>query len=348
MPPDRFVPALELSRDFYAEAVAPLLTGHRHSAALLGWGSDVLGYDTQRSTDHGWGPRLQIFVNPAGVDAVRGTLAGRLPEEFRGRPVNFGWDQVAPEQHVEVLGLGTWLTGQLGVDPRPGLGPTDWLAIPQQQLLGVVRGAVYADPGRELAAVRTGLQWYPRDVWLWLSACQWRRIFQEIAFTGRAAEVGDELGSKIIAGRLARELMRLWFLQQRSYWPYTKWFGTAFARLPDVDDLGTALDHAVSADDHPQRESGLVEAYRIVAGKHNQLRLTDPVEWSIGPYFGRPYQVLHGGFVEACLAAIGDDRLRKLPLVGSADQFVDSTDVLSASGRTRMLKPFLDRLGRTG
>jgi hypothetical protein len=48
-----FIPAAELSRAFYAEVVRPLLGDRPHGAALLGWGSDVLGYDTERSTDHG-------------------------------------------------------------------------------------------------------------------------------------------------------------------------------------------------------------------------------------------------------------------------------------------------------
>jgi hypothetical protein len=64
-----FVPASELSAAFYRHAVAPVLAGQPHAAALLGWGSDVLGFDTERSTDHGWGPRVLILL-PAG-DADR-------------------------------------------------------------------------------------------------------------------------------------------------------------------------------------------------------------------------------------------------------------------------------------
>ncbi len=62
-----FVPGQELSRLFYEEAVRPILDQHLpgldYSAALLGYGSDVLGYDTIRSTDHGWGPRLVLFLD---------------------------------------------------------------------------------------------------------------------------------------------------------------------------------------------------------------------------------------------------------------------------------------------
>ena len=72
-----FIPGLELSRLFYAEQVRPLLdasfSGLPHSAALIGWGSDVLGFDTARSTDHNWGPRVQLFLadpQPAALAAA--------------------------------------------------------------------------------------------------------------------------------------------------------------------------------------------------------------------------------------------------------------------------------------
>ncbi|GAB3927149.1 hypothetical protein GCM10011575_09280 [Microlunatus endophyticus] len=347
MPTPPFVPALDLSRDFYREVVARLLRDHRHSAALFGTGSEVLGYDTDRSTDHDWGPRLQIFVEPDAVETARAALAGRLPDRFRDRPTRIGSDERAPAHRVDVQPLGSWLVGQLGVDPRGGLDNLDWLAIPQQQLLGVTRGAVYADPDRELQSVRDRLAWYPHDVWLWLLACQWTRIFQEIAFVGRAAEVGDDLGSKIIAARLAREVMRLRLLQHRNYWPYTKWFGSAFAGLPDSDGLAAALGQAVDAVDYPTREAGLVRAYKIIATAHDDLGITDRIDWSIGCYFTRPYAVLHGEFATACRAAIADDQLRRLPLVGSVDQFVDSTDVLSSAARSRLLRDYWDRLGRS-
>ena len=71
-----FLPGRELARAFYEEVVVGLLGDIRHSAGFLGYGSDVLGYDTERSTDHGWGPRLQIFTD-ANLDLAR------LPETFR-------------------------------------------------------------------------------------------------------------------------------------------------------------------------------------------------------------------------------------------------------------------------
>jgi hypothetical protein len=137
--------ARELSRAFYGEVVRPLVAGHRHAAGLLGWGSDVLGYDTARSTDHGWGPRLIVFVDaPDAVEEVQATLDQALPERFRGWPVRYGWDAVPATHWVTVNTLPVWLVDVLGVDATAGMSDLDWLITPQQRLLGVVGGAVYA------------------------------------------------------------------------------------------------------------------------------------------------------------------------------------------------------------
>ena len=163
------ISGLRLSRRFYTHVVAPQLSGIRHSAALLGWGSDVLGYDTARSTDHGWGPRVLVFTDQRPPEL-------ELPVSFDGVPVRFGWAGVEPRSWVTVTRLDEWLLGQLGVDATGEIDVLDWLLFPQQRLLGVTAGAVFADPDGSLVAVRSTLTWYPDEVWRWLLACQWQRI----------------------------------------------------------------------------------------------------------------------------------------------------------------------------
>ncbi|WP_243710283.1 hypothetical protein [Micromonospora sp. KC213] len=92
-----FMPGLQLCGLFYAEAVRPLLEeacpGLRYTAARLGAGSEVLGFDTERSVDHEWGPRLELFLTVDDVDrygeAISALLAARLPKRFRGWPTHF-------------------------------------------------------------------------------------------------------------------------------------------------------------------------------------------------------------------------------------------------------------------
>jgi len=332
-----FVPALELNADFYAEVLAPLLARVPHAAARLGDGSEVLGFDTARSTDHGWGLSVQIFT--ASPTDVRAAIEADLPETFRGWPTRYGWDEVAPQTHVGVSTLADWLTTQLSFDPRSGISTVDWLVVTQQRLLGVTRGRVYADPHGELAAVRTRLAYFPDQVWLWLLACQWQRIAQVEAFPGRAAEVGDELGSRALAGYLVRELMRLAFLYERTYWPYQKWFGSAFSQLQLAGDLDPLLQRVLAATNYPEREAALVPAYELLARKHNAAGVTKPVDATTRTYHDRPFLVLMSDrIVEACQANLTDETLRELPLVGSVDQFADSTDIAAHAGRSASLR----------
>jgi hypothetical protein len=327
--PPRFVPGLDLARAFYEEVVARLVGDAPHAAALLGTGSDVLGFDTERSTDHGWGPRVQVFVDAGAVESVRQAVERGLPETFRGWPTRYGWNDVPVSSHVVVITLESWLRDHLGFDPREGVTTARWLATPQQILLELTAGAVFRDGG-ELQKVRDALVWYPEDVWLWVLACQWRRIDQEEPFVGRTAEIGDELGSRILAARLARDAMRLCFLQERRYAPYPKWLGSAFLRLEAAETLAEPLCALVAATDFETREERLVEIVRELAARHNRLGATATVDESVGLFHGRPFRVLGSGrFVDACLERVEDPWLRSLPLTGAIDQFVDSTDVLS-------------------
>ena len=334
-----FVPAAQLSADFHREIVRPLLAGRPHAAALLGWGSDVLGYDTLRSTDHGWGPRLVVFLERDDEAAeVSAGLDAALPQRFHDWPVRFGVDDEPAGHHVTVTTLPTWLSSQLGVGVVSEMTCSDWLLVPQQRLLGVVAGRVHADDTGALAAARRRLGWYPDEVARWLIACQWHRIAQEEAFVARTAEVGDEVGSAVTAGRLVRDLMRLAMLLDRRYAPYQKWLGTAFAAGPHPDGLPEYLAAVLPARDRDQREAALARAYTALAHRHNAAGLTEALDPTVRPYHRRPARVLMADrFATATAATVTDPWLRAQPLIGGVDQIVDNVDVLSDPARCRRL-----------
>jgi hypothetical protein len=355
-----FVTGLRLCRVFYAEAVRPLLDeaypGLRYAAARVGPGSDVLGFDTERSTDHDWGPRLELFLDAADVRrygaGIGELLAARLPTRVHGWSTHFEppdgrvrsmADTDGPVAHrVEVFTVAGWTAGLLGFDPGAGVSAVDWLSAPAQRLAEVTGGAVFHDGTGELTEVRRRLSWYPDDVWRYLLAAQWARISQEEPFVGRTAEAGDDLGSRLLAGRLARDVMRLCLLLARRYPPYSKWLGTAFAALPDPTApeaavVAGALREAVAAGDAVRRQGALCDAYEAAGRWQNGLGLAEPVEVTRRPFFDRPYPVVEAGrFADALVKRITDPALVGLPLTGAVDQFVDSTDVL---GRPELVRP---------
>jgi hypothetical protein len=316
MPP--FIPGLELSRRFYTEAVRSLLEEAApdipHSAARLGSGSEVLGFDTARPAGHERGPRLQLFLHRRDVSRhagrIRHILAAHLPKTFHGHPVR---------HEVEVTHIAAWFTTELGFIPAPDITLADWLATPTQLLTEVTAGAVFHDGLRELTPIRDALRWYPHDIWLHVLACQWQRISREEPFVARCGEVGDELGSAIAAARLVRDLMRLCLLLDRRYPPYGKWLGSVFARTSAGHHLTPVLTAALAATDWRTREKHLAQAYETVADLHNQLELTDRVAPATRPE----------RFTEALIARISDPAIKELPTAGSVDQFVDGTEVLT-------------------
>ena len=109
---------------------------------------------------------------------------------------------------------------------------------------------------------------------------------------GRAGFVGDELGASIIAARLVRDLMRLAFLMERTYAPYPKWFGTAFARLQLRPRARPAPPSVFEARGWQERDARLAPAYETVARMHNRLGLTEP-SGKAEPFFNRPFSVIH-------------------------------------------------------
>ncbi len=354
-----FIPGLELSGYFYREAVWPVLEAHFpglvHSAARLDFGSDVLGFDTPQSMDHGWGPKFTLFLTEEDHQAFReqvlSTLSYQLPLEFHGFPTHFAEPLVdggrlaftdkRPINHgVTVTTPARFFSAYLGIDPTQPLSEVDWLLVPQQRLRTIASGRVYADGLNQLEAARGVLHWYPHELWLYLLACQWHKIDQEEPFMARCGDVGDDLGSRLVAARLVWECMRLCFLMEKTYAPYSKWFGTAFSLLACAPRFEPLFQGALAASEWKEREHYLSQAYTTLAEMHNSLGVTSPIETQVSPFYTRPYQVIHSGrFADALRVQIQSPAVRALPAnTGAVWQFADSTDVLDDIAGCQLLR----------
>jgi hypothetical protein len=342
-----FIPGTELSRRFYDEAVRPLLRSHFphlvYAAAHLGPGSDVLGFDTEMSTDHDWGPRFFLFLREEDMhlqSRIDALLREQLPTVFYGYPVSISQTADAQQSErgvldhrVNITTLRSMLLDHLDYDLDQPLMPADWLSISSQQLREWTTGAVHHDGIGTLTNLRSHLHWYPTDVWLYLLAAGWHRLAQEEHLMPRAGFVGDELGSALIGSRLVRDVMSLCFLYEKHYAPYPKWFGTAFRQLTCAADITPFLWRATQAATWQAREEALCDAYIFLASIHNAAGITEPLETATRSFFGRPFTVIMADrFADALRAAIGAPDVQRIAaqsLLGSIDQFSDSTDLRS-------------------
>lgn len=342
-----FIKGLDLSELFYEEAVKPILAKRFpdlvYSAALIGLGSEVLGFDTPQSMDHDWGPRLMLFLPEADHETYRDeidqVLRQELPGEIHGYPTNFGHHEdgttvmtATDSGHINhgvmFLTVQCFFKYVLSFDPTGNIRAADWISVPEYRLLMLASGRVFHDGLGQLEPIRARLHYYPDDVWLYLLAAQWRRIAQEEAFMGRCGQVGDDLGSRLVAARLVRDLMRLCFLMKRLYAPFIKWFGSAFAQLDCATDLVPIFTRVLEANSWEERQTHLTVAYGSVAKMYNTLGITKPLITGVSQFHSRPFLVIHADrFVDAIRAEIKSEEVRALPEhLGSFDQFIDSTD----------------------
>lgn len=185
----QFIPGLKLSELFYREAVKPVLDLQfpqlRYSAALIDSGSEVLGFDTPRSRDHHWGPRLLLFLSKTDYrvkqDKISTVLGRRLPPTLHGYSTHFGEPDREgvqllrevkngePINHrIDISTVESFFQGYLGINPDDKINELDWLTLSQQKLRTIRSGRVFHD-GLKLNKIRKKLKYYPKDVWLYLT-----------------------------------------------------------------------------------------------------------------------------------------------------------------------------------
>jgi hypothetical protein len=361
----KFVSGLDLSEGFYRDAVQPILQKEypqmHYSAALIGDGSEVLGFDSEMSSDHCWGPRCQIFLTRTDCDAYKVQMWRKfsldLPTTYLGFPTSFTEpnlvdkgtqsldpQHIGPVNHgIDILPIDQFFENFLGVHINQEIAISAWLVQSSQKLRSIVSGRVFHDD-LGLQQIRNRLEWYPRDIWLYILASCWNRIGQEEHLMGRAGLSGDEIGSSLIGSRLVRDIMRLAFYMERKYPPYPKWFGTAFKELQCSAHLMPFLMGAIHSVNWEQRENNLYPAMELMVIHHNSLGITSTLPSRISSFWGRPFKVIWGEKIGKVIAEqIGDPHIQRLATlrpIGSVDLFSDNTDMVGKI----TLNPILEKL----
>lgn len=337
----KFVKGMELCERFFHGCAKDIIEEHfpgmRYTAGLIGYGSDVLGYDDPVSTDHMWGPRFYLFLDEKDIclkDSIFQALSENLPYTYGGYSVNFTEPDLndCGVQHPRYISEGKvnplifiqtfddYLIEQLGTSDLDSIKPLAWLAFSEHRLLSLVSGKLFVD-GLSCADTLAKIKYYPREVKLYLIASNWDIIASEQAFVKRCGECGDETGSRIICARIAERLMRLCFLYKNTYAPYSKWFGTAFDKLGVDDKIKNAISLALSANSLEEREDQIVKAQSMVADIHNASGLTDFVDYQVQSYFGRNIKVIFADrFAEAAVKELKHTAFESIPLIGTLSQ----------------------------
>lgn len=332
---DNFVPGLELNKGFYEDVVKEIIENAYpelvYSAGLIGFGSDVMGYDTFVSMDHMWGPRLYIFVSKADNDLygreIEKLLSKELPYKYNEFSTNYSNPDIEGVSSMEFIQEGEirhliWVTDAegfvsrtIGSNWKGELNNAQWLGACDQSLIELVSGAIYHDGLGTLETMRTYFEFYPEDIVRLKLASLWVAISQEVAFIGRNRDIEDLLSVKMISARLVNTLMRMCFYLEGKYVPYSKWFGHGFRELKCSTDMSELFEEILTCNDMLTIENLLAEVYVIILELHNESGFTDSISVKPSDYHGRPYKVLFAdSIIEALISGIEDEKLKKYKL----------------------------------
>lgn len=331
----KFISGLDICEQFFLDLIEPLLENEypklKYSAALIGPGSEVLGFDTPISTDHDWRPRVFIFLSDADAKKygkkIERLIRSSLPKHYKSYALKADNDHDLRSRYV--YSVNSFVKEYLAFDLKKKPHVQDWLTFDEHKLLGLTSGRIFRDDTGELKKMRKLFSYFPKQVWLYLLASEWKNIAEEESFVGRTGDVGDEIGSRVITTRLIQSIMRLCFMMEKTYAPYSKWFGSGFNRLETSKKMRANIAKTLNAENWKGREKYLIKLYAHTVNLHNKLGITKAMNTRVRLFHGRPYKVINAHDIAGAIQnKITDKNLKGLPLVGSINQITNSVPLL--------------------
>ncbi|UCD08223.1 MAG: DUF4037 domain-containing protein [Dehalococcoidales bacterium] len=350
---------LDLSRKYYFECVKPIILDNlpeienNYAAALIGYGSDVIGNDDEISRDHEWGPRCHIFLSEMMYEKYASKLDKifneKLPYDFEGFSTRFTfaehWGSIPSKDdtgyhHVVITIPQRFLELTIGIPGVPE-SDLDWLAVSEQRLLEFTSGEVFEDFTGELTSLREQLGYFPEDVWRYRIAYSLSDIGCDDDLISLCGQRGDFISMHLNAARTVEKIMRLVFLLNRRYAPlYPKWLNRNFKKLPKIaSDIEKYLLTMLEEKEYRPKMEALKQIYeklltfmenRNLCKKHPAVFQRDfsGIDYDIQTSAKDVLSIIRGDLKEILLGGIS---------LGAVDQWMFNQDVLISAEHMKSL-----------
>ncbi len=220
---------IELSKRLFEDIVYPVLEARfRHwlpsiSAAIVGDGSEVLGFDDEISQDHNYCPRVVVFIEDEEFgnvgQGIRQEIVTSAPREYYGFELLYN----KYRKFVDVVPLTKFFLDYLNTDHLPKSN-IDWLKLEEQRLLELTAGEVFYDPQNKLEFTRRSIWFFPNQVRYFLLYKAFARL-SEVAAIERSIRREDYISTEFYRAFFLYFAVKALHLYKRRYCPYRKWMG---------------------------------------------------------------------------------------------------------------------------
>ncbi|HCJ55976.1 DUF4037 domain-containing protein [Lutispora sp.] len=351
---------LELTRSFYFEWVLKLIKQYfpsmaeGHSAALIGWGSEVLGNDDEISKFYGWGPKPKIFLSnedyAVSGKKLWGIFLSELPLVYQGFPTRFKVDPMDglpkatnDSEGFPMVAISTFqrLHKYYIGDVLFPYSDLEWLLIPEQKLLELTSGEVFYDGLGVLNDFRRDIHYYPDNVWKYKLAYQWTTISWELDLIVLCNKRGDAISARLSLNETVKRIISLIFLLNRVYKPsYIKWVHRQFYKLPCLaNEIGSELESIFTVKDIGIACSKVNKIIETLIEYQMDMGLIQKVDFKRSPSMSRGWSAFDLDVVIEELKQGIRGELSNLTFpIGAVDQWVTDEDLLLSPNSIKALR----------
>lgn len=228
------------------------------------------------------GPRLTIILSNQDFDKVGhevGAFVYQLPKEVDGFRYYLGLLWPDPKangtdenpRNISVHSVRGFLQSIIGID-HPPVTEEEWLAVDESGLFDATTGHVFVNRLDAFTqAMEDLIAYYPDSVWKKRIGMECRaccRVDQSSHLHGtieRAWKRGNIIRCHKMFADTCEAIMRLCFLLNRKYAPYSKWLNREFKLLPELaGEVLPYFDRALATTDWLQRENILSDCLMIL------------------------------------------------------------------------------------
>lgn len=213
------------------------------ACAMVGEGSECLGFDDDISADHDFGPGFCIFVD----DSVDEKDFERLRKAYDNLPKTYrGYTRLETAQgknRVGVIRFTDYIKKVTGFDHMPK-GIEEWQYTVDENLAIGVNGKVFLDEGNILSDFRKRiLHEQPYYVYFRKLGMQLELMAKHGQYSfPRAVQRGDMGAAFIAKAEFLRSAMRAAHILNHKYAPYSKWLRKSMEGIEEFKELLPVFD----------------------------------------------------------------------------------------------------------
>ena len=240
--------------------------------ALVGVGSECLGFDDEISEDHDFSSRCQLFLDDSDYKTYKSDLESSLKifcKDLESLTSNL------KDINVEIMSIPNFYKYYTLFENGPKT-ESEYRKVPMDLLCVATNGKVFLDNLGKFSEIRNRLlNFYPEDIRLKKIAFQLNKMAQSGQYNySRMIKRGDTVAANIAQGEFVKHYLEFVHLLNKKYMPFYKWSYRSACSLEILGNFTQRNLKKLSEASIYEKESLIEEICLTVVNTLNELGLS--------------------------------------------------------------------------